>query len=303
MSAAVPFILGSELLELRRPNNHILLAIARRWHSQKSASPPTPVRKGSLAPTGSSMDALRNYASTCDGSSTMVTLLLGETTGICYNIHGDSVICCRDNLAVIFSGEVTNSGDIKAQYGFRRQDPMSDAFIVTEVYKTWRDRTPFPAEHCLRIMTGRFAFVLYDMMTESVFLARDVNGAEPLYWGRGPEGCIVLSTYPPSSGGVTVREPGDSEFPPGCFFTTKGGLQRFGKSAKRPSVSVCAISPRSRPSMDLPLFHIQSKDDMSQISSQAKEAEDGDGIPVTTAHQIGTGPAFEDGKSTAAFEV
>jgi len=84
--------------------------------------------------------------------------------------------CHRYHL--VFNGEIYNYLALKKQlsdeHGCRFKG-SSDSEVLLQAYLTW-------GEHCLTHLQGMFAFVIYDSVAKTFFLARDHCGIKPLYY-------------------------------------------------------------------------------------------------------------------------
>ena len=69
----------------------------------------------------------------------------------------------------LFEGHIENIAVLKQQYGLNKT--ANEVSIVIEAYRTLRDRGPYPAEHVVRGIEGRFAFILFDATSQSTFIA------------------------------------------------------------------------------------------------------------------------------------
>jgi hypothetical protein len=69
----------------------------------------------------------------------------------------------------MFQGTIVNVAVLKQQYGLSKG--ANEVNIIIEAYRTLRDRGPYPADQVVRDISGKFAFVLYDCSTKSVFMA------------------------------------------------------------------------------------------------------------------------------------
>lgn len=88
-----------------------------------------------------------------------------------------------------FNGEIYNFLEIK-----RRLDAagvhvsgVSDAEVLLHAWTLW-------GEAILPDLTGFWAFVVYDREARTLTLVRDQFGIKPLYWYRGPEGAVCISS-------------------------------------------------------------------------------------------------------------
>ncbi|CAL4919524.1 unnamed protein product [Urochloa decumbens] len=123
----------------------------------------------------------------------------------------------------MFEGTIENVAILKQQYGLSKG--ANEVNIIIEAYRTLRDRGPYPADQVVRDISGKFAFVLYDCSTKSVFMAADADGNVPFYWGVDSDGRLVVS----DDAEIVKKACGKSSapFPKGFFFTTSGGLQSY----------------------------------------------------------------------------
>ena len=81
------------------------------------------------------------------------------------------------SVAVVFNGEIYNHEEIKKDLSssFDFKTDHSDTEVIINAYKKWGIK-------CLEHFSGMFAFAIYDIKLEKVFLARDRLGKKPLYW-------------------------------------------------------------------------------------------------------------------------
>ncbi|CAA2963175.1 stem-specific TSJT1 [Olea europaea subsp. europaea] len=128
-----------------------------------------------------------------------------------------------DDIFCLFQGHIENIAPLKQQYGLTKT--ANEVSVVIEAYRTLRDRGPYPANHVVRDINGKFAFILYDNTSKSVFAAVDADGTVPFFWGMDSDNSLVLS----DDEVVVKKACGKSfaPFPKGCFFTSSGGLRSF----------------------------------------------------------------------------
>ncbi|KAG2534598.1 hypothetical protein PVAP13_9NG071759 [Panicum virgatum] len=186
-----------------------------RWRRARrgcgSRAPPrTAARRGSR--TGSGRRAPKLSPSTSAGSAPWRT----PPTARAPFFPVDDIFC-------MFQGTIENVAVLKQQYGLSKG--ANEVNIIIEAYRTLRDRGPYPADQVMRDISGKFAFVLYDCSTKSVFIAADADGNVPFYWGVDSDGRLVVS----DDGEIVKKACGKSSapFPKGFFFTTSGGLKSY----------------------------------------------------------------------------
>ena len=79
------------------------------------------------------------------------------------------------NYVIIYNGEVYNFEYLKKKYlnkvNFKSS---SDTEVILELYKIFKSKTP-------SMLEGMFAFAIYDMNSDDLFIARDQMGIKPLY--------------------------------------------------------------------------------------------------------------------------
>ncbi|KAL2612436.1 hypothetical protein R1flu_024128 [Riccia fluitans] len=129
----------------------------------------------------------------------------------------------QDDIMCMFEGVIENMPVVRQQYGITRS--ITEVSLIIEIYRVLRDRSPYPADHVIRGLTGAFAFVLYDNTTSSVFVAVDCHGKVPFYWGGSADGSLVFSEDQKLV--KTACGKSFSPFPQGCYFSSADGLQSF----------------------------------------------------------------------------
>ncbi|XP_010279266.1 PREDICTED: stem-specific protein TSJT1-like [Nelumbo nucifera] len=128
-----------------------------------------------------------------------------------------------DDIFCTFQGNIENIALLKQQYGLNKT--ANEVIIVIEAYRTLRDRGPFPADQVVKDLNGKFAFILYDSSSKQTFVAADVDGSVPFFWGTDYDDNLVLS----DDEETMKKGCGKSfaPFPKGCFFTSSGGLRSY----------------------------------------------------------------------------
>jgi asparagine synthase (glutamine-hydrolysing) len=94
----------------------------------------------------------------------------------------------RTIVSLIYSGEVYNFVELRdelKQHGHQFKT-RSDTEVVLRAYLQWGERV---AEH----LNGMFAFAIWDVRTEELFLVRDRMGVKPLYYYPTADGVLFGS--------------------------------------------------------------------------------------------------------------
>ena len=89
-------------------------------------------------------------------------------------------------MAIVFDGELTGSKTLQEE--FSHCSAASDAETVIHACEQWGIET------ALQRLDGAFAFTLYDISAETVYIARDRLGIKPLYYFRDQAGLYAAST-------------------------------------------------------------------------------------------------------------
>ena len=74
-----------------------------------------------------------------------------------------------DDIFCLFNGHIENIASLKQLYGLTKT--ANEVSIIIEAYRSLRDRGSSPADHALRNIEGKFAFVIFDSSTKSTFIA------------------------------------------------------------------------------------------------------------------------------------
>jgi len=81
-------------------------------------------------------------------------------------------------FCVVFNGEIYNHVELRQQliqHGHTFNTDHSDTEVLIHGYKQWGEELPSR-------LNGMFAFALYDVLNQSIFIARDRFGQKPLYY-------------------------------------------------------------------------------------------------------------------------
>lgn len=94
--------------------------------------------------------------------------------------------------AIVYNGEVYNYKELRTRliskgYSFQSN---SDTEVVLKSFLEWGER-------CVQKFIGMFAFAIYDMKREQIFLARDHMGIKPLYYYLDDNNFVFSSMITP----------------------------------------------------------------------------------------------------------
>ena len=94
----------------------------------------------------------------------------------------------RERYTIVFNGTIYNYPELRSQliadgYAFHSH---SDTEVILNAYACW-------GEQCTEKLHGMFAFAIWDIKRQSLFLARDRMGIKPLYYSRTPGGFYFAS--------------------------------------------------------------------------------------------------------------
>nr|CAB3498246.1 unnamed protein product [Digitaria exilis] len=184
-----------------------------------------PVAGAAAAAAGGVGALMKGFSAAHDGA---VTVSLGPSGALAYSAANQSPLVPRlfgavNDIFCLFQGHIENIANLKQHYGLSKT--ANEVTILIEAYRTLRDRGPVPASQVVRDLSGKFAFILYDTLSKSTFVATDADGSIPFFWGVDSEDHLVFS----DDAGLLKTGCGNSfaPFPKGCFYTTSGGLQSF----------------------------------------------------------------------------
>ena len=92
-------------------------------------------------------------------------------------------------LALIYNGELYNFPSLKAELEARGVVFRSrcDTEVLLRAWQQW-------GEACLTRLVGMFAFAVWDMRTQRIYLARDQLGIKPLYYGFTRSSDLVFAS-------------------------------------------------------------------------------------------------------------
>lgn len=92
-------------------------------------------------------------------------------------------------VAVVYNGEIYNFLELQSEleslgYRFRSR---CDTEVIVQAWKAW-------GEACVDRFRGMFAFAIWDLGRETLFMARDRLGIKPLYYALLPDGQLVFAS-------------------------------------------------------------------------------------------------------------
>ena len=103
--------------------------------------------------------------------------------------EADQPMHYMDRYTIVFNGEIYNYIELKETlhkqgYTFKTS---SDTEVLMAIYD--RDK-----EDCLRHLDGMFSFVIYDNVTDEIFVARDRFGEKPFYYNYDGKGQFIFGS-------------------------------------------------------------------------------------------------------------
>ena len=93
------------------------------------------------------------------------------------------------DLVLVFNGTIYNYPELREQLGAKGYQFFSggDSEVILKAYAEW-------GEDCPRYLQGVFAFAIWDISKQHLFLARDRFGVKPLYYSINSSGVRFAST-------------------------------------------------------------------------------------------------------------
>ena len=118
--------------------------------------------------------------------------------------RNDVILCCN--------GEIYNSEQLKKKYNIETFG-NSDCEVILHLYKK------FGIFETITLLSGYFAFVLYDKKEEKYFVGRDPFGVRSLFYGKTVEGNYAWSSEIKSLVGLVLPQT-IQPFPVGHFWSS-----------------------------------------------------------------------------------
>ncbi|KAH0697133.1 hypothetical protein KY290_014577 [Solanum tuberosum] len=133
------------------------------------------------------------------------------------------LFCGLNGIYCIFLGSLNNLWALNKQYGLSKG--TNEAMLVSEAYRTLRDRGPFPAHEVLKGLEGSFGFVIYDHKAGNVFVALGADETAKMFWGIASDGSVMISDSVDHIKGSCLKS--FAPFPSGCMYHSESGLKSF----------------------------------------------------------------------------
>ncbi len=135
-----------------------------------------------LAKVERMMDALARRGPDHEGSHSDGPVALGHRRLAIIDLSPRSnqpLVDTELGLALVFNGTIYNYRDLRAELSAKGYHFFSDgdSEVILKAYAEW-------GEDCVQRLHGMFAFAVWDVARQQLFLARDRFGIKPLYYSR-----------------------------------------------------------------------------------------------------------------------
>ncbi|HLI18378.1 MAG TPA: XrtA/PEP-CTERM system amidotransferase [Rhodanobacteraceae bacterium] len=124
-------------------------------------------------------------------------LYLGDGVGLAHRRlsiidlgHGHQPMLDEEaGLALVYNGELYNFQELKAELQARGAvfHTRCDTEVILRAWQYW-------GEACLTRLVGMFAFAVWDMRAQRIYLARDPIGIKPLHYGFTTRGDLLFAS-------------------------------------------------------------------------------------------------------------
>ena len=103
--------------------------------------------------------------------------------------HGSQPIIYDNKYILSVNGEIYNYKELYNNVLHNKYTPItqSDCEVIIYLYKEF-------GPNCVKMLDGIFAFILYDLEKNTIFIARDPIGVIPLYYGFNEKEEICFSS-------------------------------------------------------------------------------------------------------------
>jgi asparagine synthase (glutamine-hydrolysing) len=136
-------------------------------------------------------DAIRHRGPDGDGHHFEPGLGLGHRRLAVIDLvtGGQPMFSADKSICLIFNGEIFNFQALRQELEQRGHAfaTHSDTEVIVEAWREW-------GEDCVARLTGQFAFALWDLRRETLFLARDRLGEKPLYYSMLADQTLVFAS-------------------------------------------------------------------------------------------------------------
>jgi asparagine synthase (glutamine-hydrolysing) len=177
-----------------------------------------PVTDERIAQVDTAADRLRHRGPDADGFRVAGDVMFAHRRLAIVDVQGGAQPLTSEDgrVSLICNGEIYNHALLRQTLMTRHTfATQSDSEVIVHLYEELGPRS-------VDLLCGMFAFVLTD--GRRVFAARDALGIKPLYVGRDDgEGLWFASEIKALQSLCTQID----EFPPGCFYTSEHGFERF----------------------------------------------------------------------------
>ncbi|MCO5591801.1 hypothetical protein L7F22_045793 [Adiantum nelumboides] len=181
-----------------------------------------------LSPGSAKCSASKLAANFNEKHKDMVFLQFEGNSSMAYTHQKQALLTPRsfaalDDIFCVFEGALENLPALRQQYGMSKS--VNEALLVIEAYKALRDRAPYPPSQVVGDLSGHFAFILFDNHTKKVFIAKDMFGRVPMFWGTTSDGFVAFADDED-----LIRQAcrnSTAIFPQGCYFSSDDGLRSY----------------------------------------------------------------------------
>ncbi|MEI6128050.1 MAG: asparagine synthase (glutamine-hydrolyzing), partial [Pseudomonadota bacterium] len=124
-----------------------------------------------------------------DGTGTWLglngTVGLGQTRLAIIDLESGKqpMFSADGRYVIVFNGEIYNFQQLRNELRQKGQpfQTNSDTEVIMEAFRVW-------GKDCLKRFHGMFAFAVFDIITQQLFLARDQVGIKPVYYAHTADG-------------------------------------------------------------------------------------------------------------------